>query len=274
MPQAFLTSIKRAGIAWQKDHASYLAAAIAYHAIFSLAPLLIVMLAVAGWLYGGEASHQALSSVLQGFVGNDATKVIEDLLQKSAASSQGQFAVIFGGILTLVGSIGVFSQLRQAVNLIWGVEPPKSSIKTWLKRQAGLFVLVISASILFVASVTTTALLERLGGWLAFHFMIPETVLGATHFITAFAIVTGLFALLFKALPETRVPWKTVWFPAFFTAVLFTIGKYLIGLYLARGSVQSVYGAAGSFAGLLIWMFYAAQIFLYGIELTKVRQPS
>lgn len=268
-----ISHIKQAGRAWIADHASYLAAAVAYHAIFSLAPLLIVMLSIVGLIYQQGSTQNEFYQGIRSLVGSDAAELIRNMLEGGKVVAQSRIAFLIGVGLTLLGSIGVFGQLQQAIHLIWKTEPPKLTIKSFLKRQLSLFFLVVISSLLLIVSLATSAILTRWNNFFAAYVQIASWVIQLTHLIVSFGLIFFLFAVLFKALPSTKIPWRTVWFPTFVTALLFTLGKYLLALYLGRGAVTSVYGAAGSLAGLLVWIFYATQIFLYGAELVKVAQP-
>ncbi len=271
---SFFVSLKRAGKAWLDDHASYLAAAVAYHAIFSLAPLLIVVLAIVGVLYNQGSTQEQFNQAIQSVVGRDSAELIRNMLEGSKVASQSRIALVVGTLLTIVGSIGVFGQLQQAVNLVWQVKAPKQTILGFIKRQVLLFALVIVASFLLIASLATSAIVTRWGGFFGSFIATPGWLVSLFHLVISSGMMVVLFAVLFKVLPEAKIRWKHVWVPALVTMILFTIGKYLLGLYLGRGATTSPYGAAGSFVGLLIWIFYAAQIFLFGVELVKTSQGS
>ena len=264
--------LKHAGKAWSADHVSSLAAAIAYHAIFSLAPLFIVLLALIGLFYEAEATQAWFLGSLGRVLGKDATVLIQGILEKSQLDAKSGLTFLIGAGLILVGSIGVFTQLQEAVNRIWHVAPSKMSVKEFIKHRVLLFVLVLIVAGLMMLSLMLGAMLEASGRYLAFMTQLAPWMLSLLHGVLAFGIFTLLFGVLFKRLPDTLVSWRSVWVPAVITTILFIIGRYVIGLYLAHGSVSSLYGAAGSLVILLLWLFYAAQIFLIGVELVKVSQ--
>lgn len=265
--------LKQAFLAWRRDHASYLAAAISYHAIFSLAPLFIIVLAITGAIYGRESTQQQFITLLQDFIGRDSAILIQQLLEKADLGSRSGTAFVVGVVLTLIGSIGVFKQLQQAVTMIWKGPIKKRTIKMRITRYLLLFVLVLVSSLLLIASLITSAVISKTGIALSLFLGLDAPwILSLTNTIASLGLITLLFAILFRTLPDTPVlEWRKIFPAAVCTAILFNIGKYAIGLYLGRSSIGSAYGAAGSLVALLIWVFYAAQIFLYGIELVKVQ---
>lgn len=271
---SFFVFLKKAAVAWRKDHAPYLAAAVAYHAIFSLSPLLIVILSIVGIFYNTAATQEEVQHAFQAMLGRDSAELIQNMLQGGKIAAQSKFALAIGTALTFLGSIGVFGQLQQAVHLIWQVQTPKLTIARFLKRQFLLFGLVIGTSILLVVSLVSGAVIsawsERLGSILSSSGWLLTVIQG----VVSFGITYALFAFLLYALPAAKLHWRAVWLPALITNILFTIGKSALAFYLGHGSATSIYGAAGSFAGLLIWIFYVAQIFLFGVELVKVREET
>ncbi len=264
--------LKQAFLAWRQDHASYLAAAISYHAIFSLAPLFIIILAITGVIYGQETSQQQFQALLQQYIGQDSANAVQQLLVQANISARSGTAFVVGLVLTVVGSIGVFKQLQEAVTIIWKSPQKHQGWKHSVARYSLLFILVLVSSALLIASLIVSALISQGSGVFSRAIGIEfPWLLSLLNTLASLGLVTVLFAILFRILPDAPVRWKTIWPAALFTAVLFNIGKSAIGVYLGRGTIGSAYGAAGSLVVLLVWIFYAAQIFLYGIELVKVQ---
>ncbi|MBP9762539.1 YihY/virulence factor BrkB family protein [Patescibacteria group bacterium] len=270
---AILPLLKQAGLAWKRDHASYLAAAISYHAIFSLAPLFIIVLAITGAIYGQESTQQQFVSVLRDFIGQDSALLIQQLLEKADLGSRSGSALLIGGVLTVIGSIGVFKQLQEAVSIIWKAPIKQRTLLHQASRYLLLFLLVLLASGLLIASLVISAIISEGGRTLSAWVGVEAPfVLSAANSLTSLALITTLFAILFRTLPDVgKLDWQKIWPAALVTALLFNVGKFLIGLYIGHSTISSVYGAAGSLIALLVWIFYAAQIFLYGIELVKVQ---
>lgn len=267
-----LRLFKQAANAWRHDHASYLAAGISYNAIFSLAPLLLVVFAIVGVLYRRSDTEHQFFTLMEHFIGRDAATLIQGAITHSAAfTDKSGLAFAIGIVLVLLGSMGVFKRLQEAVNMIWHVPPPPRSWRLLVKRQASLFLLVLCTSALMILSLGTSALLTWGGSLLAGIIGSSPLLLAILHLLVSFGLLTLLFGLLLKLLPEAHPTWRSVWLAAIVTAALFSIGRYLIGVYIAHSSVGSAYGAAGSLVVLLIWIFYAAQIFLFGVELVKAK---
>lgn len=264
--------LKKTFQAWRQDKASYLAAAIAYYTVFSLAPLLIVLLAIAGIVFDNARTHQELFTTISQSVGPEAASYIESMLAAAVRATDNRLAFIIGGLLTLAGSVGLFGQIRTAMNIIWHVPPKQRTWLPWLQYNLLLFLIVILSGMLFIVSLITSTILSWSSTYIAYFLGGSALLLSFIHSIASFGLITLLFALLFKALPDTYVSVKYAFLSAVFTAVLFTIGKFFIGLYLSQSGITSAYGAAGSFAVILVWIYYAAQLFLYGAELVKVQQ--
>ncbi len=262
--------LKAAFRAWRADQASYLAAAISYHAVFSLAPLLIVALGIAGALYGQADNQAAFLRLIADFFGPQTAGLVTSLLEQQRFAAQSGWAVLIGIGITLFGAINGVQRLREGVNLLW--DAPKRQRTAWEKVLHYLLLLFLlgATGILLLASLLASAILTRSNGFLSTHLGIDLVwLLPIGNAVLSLGVITVLFAGIFKYLPDTRVPWRAVWPAAFLTAVLFNIGKFVIGFYLGRSSVGSLYGAAGSLAVFLVWVFYEAQIFLYGVEVVK-----
>ncbi len=265
-----LHDLKTAFRAWRADQASYLAAALSYHAVFSLAPLLIVALGIAGALYGQADNQAAFLTMIGDFFGPQTAGLVTSLLEQQQFAAQSGWAVLIGIGITLFGAINGVQRLREGVNLIW--DAPKRARTTWEKISHYLLLLFLlgATGVLLLASLAASAILTQSNAFLSAQLGIDLLwLLPIGNAVVSLGVITVLFAGIFKYLPDARVPWRAVWPAAFLTAVLFNVGKFVIGFYLGRTSIASLYGAAGSLAVFLVWVFYEAQIFLYGVEVVK-----
>jgi membrane protein len=255
--------VKQAGSEWWNDKAPRLGAALAFYITFSLAPLLVLVVAIAGFAFGREAAAGQLTDQLRDLVGEQGGAAIQSMIANASKPSTGVIATVTSAVVLLFGAAGLFGQLQDALNTIWEVNPPGGGIWAIIKRRFLSFSMVLGTSFLLLASLVVSTALSAITRW------IDGGVAQIGHFLLSFFIITALFAMLFRFLPDTEVSWRNVWFGAFVTSLLFNIGKHLIGLYLGRSAVGSAFGAAGSLAVLLTWLYYSAQIFLFGAELTK-----
>src|ERR1700756_2530022 len=271
-PVAGLNLLKTTFIEWSRDKCPQLGAALAYYTIFSLAPLILVLLAVFGFVYGSnEQARDKIMDQLRYLIDPSGLKVIQDIANTTANSKAGILATVIGILLGLFGASGIFGQLQDALNTIWSVKPkPGQGIWSFVRARFLSFAMVGGICFLLLVSLTVESWLNGLHSYL-------QSILPAGHYlglgifyIFDLAIVTLLFAMLFRFLPDARIAWHDVWTGAALTALLFTVGKFLLGIYLSSGAAGSAYGAASSLITLLIWFFYSAQIFLFGAEFTKV----
>lgn len=257
---------------WKEDNVPVLAAALAYYTVFSLAPLLIIAIAIAGAVFGEEAARGELVRQIQGLVGKEGAEAVQAMVQNAdKPNSGGAIATIIGVILLLFGASGVFGQLQSALNTIWEVKPkPGQGIRSFLVSRFLSFAMVLVIGFLLLVSLLLSSLLAAVSYF--FNGLMPGLpILGQViNFLISFGVITVLFASIYKFLPDVEIPWKNLWVGAAVTAVLFNIGKLAIGLYLGNSSVGSAYGAAGSLVVVLIWVFYSAQILLIGAEFTQV----
>lgn len=256
---------------WSQDKASYHAAAMAYYIIFSLAPLLVIGVAVAGIIWGEEAARGQITAQAQQLTGNPQTaQLLQGMLESTNRQRTNIWATILGFATILFGASGAFRQLKYALNSIWDAEPPPSKgIWDFIKRQVLPLAMVLGSGLIILASLILSTVLTALVQILPTPFN-TEWVLQATSFVV-FLIVTMLaIAPIFKYLPDVELRWRDVWIGAGVTALLFSIGRYLISLYMAYSAPGSAYGAAASLAVLLIWLYYSAQIFFVGAEFTQV----
>ena len=264
--------IKRAGLAWVEDRAPTMGAALAFYSAFALAPLLIIVIALAGTLFGSDAARDAIVRQLDGLVGGPATGAIQALLQGAEVSRSGVLATTVGVVTMLIGATTILVELQDDLDSIW--KAPKragSSLITMLRARIlslGMFLAIV---FLLLVSLIVTGAMDAFAIYAESHLPAGTLfLLGLSNAVLSLGAVTVLFALLFKGLPNVAIAWKDVWLGAFITAVLFSIGRIAIGLYLGRSAIASAYGAAGALVVLLLWLYYSAQVFLLGAEFTCV----
>ena len=262
--------LRQACAAWLDDDAPTLGAALAFYTLFSLAPVLIVAVSVAGLVFGDKAAQGEIVRQFQGLMGTQGATAIEIILQSTNRPGLGVLATALSLIAILVGASGAFNELQDALNIIWKVHSTKSFWRVALRHRVFSLGLVVATGFLLLTSLVITASLsaaERLVGTL---LPISIVVLQSMNFVFSFVVITLLFALIFKLIPDTIIPWRDVWMGAAVTSLLFTVGKVLIGFYLGHSALTSAYGAAASLVVFLIWIYYSAQILLFGAELTHV----
>ena len=264
----FWEVLRQAASEWNADKAPRLGAALAFYTVFSIAPLLVIAIAVAGFVFGKEAVEGQLYQQLRDIVGTEGATALQAMIAGAHQPTTGIWATVLGVIMLLVGAAGLFGQLQDALNTIWDVEPkPGRGIWGFVRDRFLSFTMVLGCAFLLLVSLMVSAILSALNGLFgeAHAGSMSQTI----DFGISFAVITGLFAMIYKFLPDVKIAWKEVWFGAGVTALLFTIGKWALGLYLGYSSISSAYGAFGSLAVLLIWLYYSSQIFLFGAELTK-----
>ncbi len=254
---------------WLADRALRFSAALAYYSIFAMAPLVIIAIAVAGLAFGEEAARGQVYQQIEWFLGPKGAAEIESLIQASSDTRQSVLATILGVVTLLIGASGVFGQLKDALNSIWGVMLKPGGIMASLKEYLLNFSMVLGVGFLLVISLLLSAVLQAINTFMTGYFPIPSFVAPLTAAVSFFVLVL-LFALIYKVLPDVKIGWKDVWIGATVTALLFTAGKFLISLYLAKSSVASSFGAAGALILILVWVYYSTTIFLLGAEFTKV----
>lgn len=256
---------------WTDDKAPRLAAALSYYTVFSLAPLLIIAIGVAGFVLGrGDVQEQILSEV-ETFLGAEGRELVRGLIQDASRPGASLVATIIGIVTLAFGASGVYGQLQEALNTIWEVEPaPGASIWDTVRKRFLSFTMVIGSGFLLLVSLLVSAAISAVSTY--FSELLPGTDFAwqILNLAASFAVVTLLFALMFKVLPDVEIEWGDVWIGAAVTAVLFTVGKFLIGLYLGTSAPGSTYGGAGSLVVILLWVYYSAQILFFGAEFTQV----
>jgi membrane protein len=263
--------LKRTFKEWNEDNAPRLAAALAYYTIFSLAPVLVIVVAVAGLAFGAEEVRGALVEQMRGMLGDSGGELVLGMLEAASKPKDSILAMTLALATLLFGASGLFAQLQDALNTVWEVKPKAGrGVVGVLKDRFLSFTMVVGVGFLLLVSLVLSAALQAVQTFaegrvaqLAPAFQVAGTLL-------SLALTTLLFAMLFKFLPDVKLKWSDVWTGALATALLFTLGKYALGAYIGRGAVGSAYGAAGSLAIVLIWVYYSAQILLFGAELTQV----
>ncbi|WP_349292108.1 YhjD/YihY/BrkB family envelope integrity protein [Noviherbaspirillum sp. L7-7A] len=264
--------IKAAVSSWVDDFAPSMGAALSYYTVFSLAPMLLIVIGVAGLIFGAEAARGEIVTQLRGLMGEQGAVAVEELLKSASDPGKGIFATIVGFVTLLVGATAVFAELQSSLDRIWRTPAPPNESGIWgiIRTRILSFGLILGLGFLMIVSLVLSAALAALGNWWGSYLGNWEFVLQALNFAVSFGVVTVLFAAIYKFMPHATIAWKNVWVGAIVTALLFTIGKFLIGLYIGKSGVASGFGAAGSFAVLLVWVYYSAQIFLLGAEFTWV----
>jgi membrane protein len=254
---------------WSKDKVMTQGAALAYYAVFSLAPLLIIIVAVTGFFLGQQTSRATIMDYLQKSMGPAASGYINGLLKAAYPQGSEGLAAVIGIVILLLGATSVFVMLTQTLNLIWKVEPESSLAKLVITRVLGLGLMLLIGVLLFLSVILSTAV-QAMANILTTAIPIPTVIFLIAEGVISFLVITVLFALIYKLLPDAAIAWRDIWIGALVTAMLFTAGKYGLGFYMGRSSVGSAYGAAGSLVVVLVWIYYSAQIFLLGAEFTQV----
>ena len=254
-----------------EDKAPQLGASLAFYSALSIAPMLVIALAIAGLFFDQEAARGQITGELRTMVGDDGGQAIEDMIESADQPDVGSVAAIFGIITLLFGASGVFGQLQDALNTIWEVKPkPGRGVWGFIRDRFLSFAMVLGVAFLLLVSLLLSAALSAVSTWTDQLPTNVEWLAPIGHFLVSFLVITVLFALIFKLLPDVKMAWSDVWVGAIVTAGLFSIGKFAIGLYLGQSSMASSYGVAGSFVVFLLWVYYSAQILFFGAEITQV----
>jgi len=262
--------LSKAGSAWIDDHAQSMGAALSYYTVFSLAPLLLIAISVAGLVFGREAAQGAVVDQLQGLLGRQGSGAIQDLLKNVAKPSEGVIATITGVVVLAIGATSVFAELQDDLNRIWQVPTPKkvSTWWAWLRTRILSIGLILAMGFLLLVSLAASAAFDAFAAWSTSPLAAWEPLVHVVNLVLSFVLTTALFALIYRFMPQATIEWRDVGIGAAVTAALFAIGKTLIGLYIGKSALASGFGAAGSLAVLLAWVYYSAQIFLFGAEFT------
>lgn len=267
--------MKQAFTEWKEDNASRLAAALAYYTTFSMAPLLILIIAIAGLVGGQQAVHNQVMNQIEGLIGPQGRAFIESMITSASQPRNGLLASGIGIVTLLLGALGVFAELQSSLNTIWEVKPkPVKGMKqgAWrfIKQRMLSFSLVLAIGFVLLAALAVNAALSAFGNVILNSSQFSPLLLQVINELIPFFVITFLFALMFKFLPDAEIAWRDVWLGAAVTSLLFNLGKFAIGYYLGHSTVGSTFGAAGSLVLILIWVYYSAQIFFFGAEVTQV----
>lgn len=263
--------LKEAADAWLYHQASRLGAALAFYTIFAIAPLFLIVLAVAGVWFGQEAAQRQLFDQINGLVGDQGGEAIQALVAAADRPMAGVWATVVAVGTLFVGATGVFVHLQSALNTLWDVQRERGKgIRYFIMDRLLSFAMILAIGFLLLVSLVISAGLAAVGNFLSDFLPAEELFWQTVNFFISLAVIAVLFALIFKILPDVKVAWRDVWFGAVTTAFLFNLGKSLLSLYLGKGSFVSAYGAAGSLVIILVWVYYSAQILFFGAELTRL----
>ena len=264
------TVLRKATNAWIADHAQSMGAALSYYTVFSLAPLLLIAISVAGLVFGRDAAQGAVVDQLEGLIGQTGAQAVQDLLKNVAKPSTGIIATVTGVAVLAIGATSVFAELQDDLNRIWQV-PTKQKVSSWwawLRTRILSIGLILAMGFLLLVSLAASAAFDAFAAWSTSALAGWEPLAHGINFVVSFVLTSALFAMIYRFMPQATIEWRDVGIGALVTAFLFSIGKYLIGLYIGKSALASGFGAAGSLAVLLAWVYYSAQIFLFGAEFT------
>jgi membrane protein len=262
--------LKRAFVGWWNDNVPRLGASLAYYTLFAMSPILLIATSIAGVAFGREAVRGEIVTQIQGLMGRQGAQAVQAMLEGAARPSQSIPATVVGFVTFFLGATGAFLELQTALNAIWRVKPrPGVSVKAFLLQRLVSFGLVVAVGFLLLVSLLVSASLSALNRYLGSIFPALTAFWEASNVLVSLFVITIMFALIYKVLPDVRLRWRDVWIGALVTAGFFSIGKQIIGLYLGTSSVASSYGAAGSVVVLLIWVYYSSQVVLLGAEFTR-----
>jgi membrane protein len=269
-------ALKEAFTEWSNDNVPRLGASLAFYTMLSLAPLLVVILAVAAVAFGKDAAQGHLFWQIRGLVGPEGARTIQGLIEGAYKPGAGALATVLGLVTLAIGASSVVVELRSALNTIWHVPPPpdssglSSSLISLAKERFYSFAMILGVGFLLLVSLVLNAFIAAMGKFFGGFLPAPEALLHVATALISFLVITGLFAAIYKLMPDVSLKWSDVVVGAAVTALLFTVGKQLIGLYLGKASIGSTYGAAGSLVVVLVWVYYSSQLFFLGAEFTKV----
>jgi membrane protein len=263
-------ALKAAASDWSAHKSAKAGAAIAYYSIFSIGPLIVVVISIAALIFGREGVQREVAEAIRGLLGDKGAESINTVLTAAGKPTEGIFASIIGTVTLIFAAVGVVVQLKEALNVVWEVKPKQGGgiwgfARNYVLSLAG----VLTVGFLLLVSMLLTAALAAFTR--TFGTSIPESLMQAASFVVSFAVISVLFTLMFKWLPDAKVEWRDVWLGGVGTAGLFEIGKFLIGFYIGKQGLESTYGASASIVVVLIWVYYTAQIVLFGAEFTHVR---
>jgi membrane protein len=261
--------LKQTGKDYLEDKVPRLAAALAYYALFALAPLMLILIAVAGLVFGADEVRETLSTQAAGLFGAEGAEFIDGMVENAGSGKGGKVAALFGTVALIFGAGGVFVQLQDALNTVWEVKPkPGLPLLERIKNRLSTYAFVMAIAFLLLVSLAVSAALSALSRWND-ALNGPDLLWLAVDWIVSLGVLTLVFAVLFKALPDAKVKWRDVWVGAVVTAALFSLGKVLLGLYLGRPSAAATFGAASALVLVILWVYYCAQLVLLGAEFTQ-----
>jgi membrane protein len=275
------TSLRKSKVVWQlltetvraciNDDIFSQGAALSYYTFFAIAPLFVIALAVAGFWFGEEAARKELFGQLNQLVGKEGGDAIQSVVTAASKSQAGFWATVLAGGTLVVAAMGVFVQLQNSLNKIWKVTPKLGTgLRNFIRHRMLSFAMVLGVGFLLLVSLICSASLAALGNFIGDYVTGKEVFLKTLNFGISLGIITVLFTMIFKFLPDVKIAWRDVWLGGFITALLFNLGKFLIGIYLGRSTVASVYGTMGSLVVMLIWVYYSAQILFFGAQFTFI----
>lgn len=255
---------------WSADRVPKMGAALSFYTVFSLAPLSILVLSLVSLAVEGNAARAEIVRQFRNFVGKEGAEMMEMILTKTAAERTGIIGTVVGFVVLLVGASGVFGELQDSLNQIWGVSSKRHPVFILVKERVFSFAMVFVMGFLMLVSFLFSAAIAAAGSYL--HALYPglDGPWELGNSVVSLLVIALLFALIFRAVPDTRIAWNDVWLGAWITAVLFELGKYTLGFYFGRSTIASSYGAAGSLIIILVWVYYSAQILFFGAEFTRV----
>lgn len=262
--------LTKAANAWIADHAQSMGAALSYYTVFSIAPLLLIAISVAGLVFGQDAAQGAVVEQLQGLIGQNGAQAIQDLLKNVARPAESLLATVTGVVVLVIGATSVFAELQDDLNRIWQV-PTRQKVSTWwafLRTRLLSIGMIFAMGFMLLVSLAASAAFDAFAAWSTSALAGWEGLAHGVNFVVSFVLTTTLFAMIYRFMPQATIEWRDVGIGAVVTAFLFSIGKYAIGLYIGKSALASGFGAAGSLAVLLAWVYYSAQIFLFGAEFT------
>jgi len=263
--------LQRATASWLEHEGPRLAASLSLYSLLSLAPLVILTIAITSLAFGHSAAREALVDEVRDLMGGDGARTVQTVIEHGKEPHAGGIASVIGIIILLGGASSVFGELQSALNKIWEVTPPgNSGLLNMMKSRLVSFALVLGFGFLLLVSLVFSAALAAFGRLFSAHLSLPTSLLAGTNALVSFAGIFVLIALILKYVPDVRLRWRDVWPGALATALLFTVGKALLGLYLGKTAVGSAYGAAGSLIVVILWVYYSAMIFYFGAEFTRV----
>lgn len=264
--------VKTIVMQWFEDQPFLLASSLSYYTLFSLAPLLIIVIAISGFAFGREAAQQQITGTIQGMMGEQSAQAVKGIIENASSQPRtGIISALIGVIALIVGAAGVVGQLQTSLNMIWGVKS-KSGQGLWgfVRQRFISFAMVLGIGFLLLVSLVISAAVASFSQYIGSFFGGTEVIAHGLDLVISFLLVTALFAMIYKFLPDVKIEWRDVWIGAALTSILFTLGKFVIGLYLGHSGVNSAYGAAGSLITVLLWVYYSALIFFLGAEFTQV----